>query len=263
MTIAWSRLGYGGDYHSSMYPVIGITARPQVVDSAENEILGFVVTHTYTDSILRSGGIPVLLPPVATTLIDALLDRLDGILLTGGDDIAPERYGAQRHESVRMVDQERDEFELALVRAAYERKLPTMGICRGNQVVNVAFGGSLVQDLVSYSGANGHEAIGTAAYEAHSDVIIEKGSWIAAIIGDGRHRINSIHHQAADRIGDGLRVVGSAPDGTVEALEHEDRSWPLLSVQWHPEYLGVRDDSNSHDLFTAFIESAAKFAANS
>lgn len=246
-----------------MLPVIGITARPQSVPSAGNTVLGFLVAHTYTDSVLRAGGIPVLLPPVETTLIDSLLDRVDGILLTGGGDIAPERYGAVRDSSVRMVNDERDEFELALIRRAYEHKIPTMAICRGNQVVNVAFGGTLVQDLQSHSGTHGHDIIGAAAYEPHSEVMIEKGSWIASILGAGIHCINSIHHQAVEHLGEGLRVVASAPDGTVEALDHEDRDWALLSVQWHPEYLGDRDHGDSHDLFTAFIESAAKYATNS
>ncbi len=246
-----------------MRPIIGITARSQTVPSAGNDILGYLVTHTYTDSVLRGGGTPVLLPPVEPLHVDGILDRFDGILLTGGGDIAPERYGAERDEAVRMICHERDSFELSLVRAAYERKMPTMAICRGNQVVNVAFGGTLIQDLPSHSGAPDHDISGEGAYLPHSIVVVEEGSRLASIIGAGLHRINSIHHQAAEEIGEGLRVVASAPDGTVEALEHEDTDWDLLSVQWHPEYLGVHGDGDSDDLFAAFIESAAKYAANS
>ncbi|MEN8040118.1 MAG: gamma-glutamyl-gamma-aminobutyrate hydrolase family protein [Actinomycetota bacterium] len=245
-----------------MHPIIGITARPQNVPSAGNEVLGYLATHTYTDSVLRGGGIPVLLPCVENALIDRVLDRVDGILLTGGGDIAPERYGAERDPAVRMVNHERDEFELALVRKAYERKMPVMAICRGNQVVNVAFGGTLIQDLPSHAGAHGHDIVGEGAYEPHSEALIEDDSWIATIVGSGLRGINSIHHQAVENVGEGLRVVASAPDGTVEALEHVDPDWDLLSVQWHPEYLGVRDHGDSHDLFTAFVESAAKYAAN-
>lgn len=250
-------------YHQGMLPVIGITARPQNVPTAADEILGHAVTHTYTDSVTRAGGVPVLLPSLDTALIDTLLDHVDGILLTGGGDIDPERYGAERDDSVRMVSPERDDFELALVRKAYERKMPTMAICRGNQVVNVAFGGTLIQDIQSHGGAHGHDIIGAAAYEPHSQVMLEEGSWIASILGAGVHGINSIHHQAVEELGEGLKVVGAAPDGTIEALEHQDRDWDLLSVQWHPEYLGARGHGDSHDLFTAFIESAAKYATNS
>lgn len=246
-----------------MRPIIGITARPQKVPSASNEVLGYLSTHTYTDSVLRGGGIPVLILPVERDLIDPILDRIDGIVLTGGGDIAPERYGAERDNAVRMVNDERDEFELALVTKAYDRKMPMLAICRGNQVVNVAFGGTLIQDLPSHSGAHGHDITGEGAYEPHSQALVEEGSKIAAIFGGGLHGINSIHHQAVEHLGEGLTVVASAPDGTVEALEHEDKEWDLLSVQWHPEYLGARDHGDSHDLFKAFVESAAKFAANS
>lgn len=246
-----------------MRPIIGITARPQNVAAAKNELLGYLTTHTYTDSVLRGGGIPVLLLPVEPDLIDPILDRIDGVVLTGGGDIAPERYGAERHEAVRMVNHERDEFELSLVTKAYERKMPMLAICRGNQVVNVAFGGTLIQDLPSHSGAHGHDISGEGAYEPHSQALVEEGSKIASIFGAGLHGINSIHHQAVEELGEGLKVVASAPDGTVEALEHVDKAWDLLSVQWHPEYLGVRDHGDSHDLFTAFVDSAAKYVANS
>lgn len=246
-----------------MRPIIGITARPQNVAAAKNELLGYLTTHTYTDSVLRGGGIPVLLLPVEPDLIDPILDRIDGVVLTGGGDIAPERYGAERHDAVRMVNHERDEFELSLVTKAYERKMPMLAICRGNQVVNVAFGGTLIQDLPSHSGAHGHDISGEGAYEPHSQALVEEGSKIASIFGAGLHGINSIHHQAVEELGVGLKVVASAPDGTVEALEHVDKAWDLLSVQWHPEYLGVRDHGDSHDLFTAFVDSAAKYVANS
>lgn len=246
-----------------MRPIIGITTRPQIVPSAKNELHAYVATHTYTDSVLRGGGIPVLLLPVEPDLIDSILDRVDGIVLTGGGDIAPERYGAERVDAVRMVNHERDEFELSLVTKTYERKMPMFAICRGTQVVNVAFGGTLIQDLPSHSGAHDHDIAGEGAYEPHSQALVEEGSKIASIFGAGLHGINSIHHQAVEQLGVGLRVVASSPDGTIEALEHEDKEWELLSVQWHPEYLGVRDHGDSHDLFTAFVESAAKYAANS
>ncbi len=245
-----------------MHPIIGITARPQNALSAGNEVLSYLSTHTYTDSVLKGGGIPVLIPPVEGRLIEPVLDRVDGLVFTGGGDIAPERYGAERDDAVRRVNHERDEFELALMRLAYQRRMPTFAICRGNQVLNVAFGGTLIQDLPSHSGAHGHDVMGEGAYEPHSQALVEEGSRLSGIVGAGLHGINSIHHQAVENLGEGLRVVASAPDGTVEALEHEDADWPLISVQWHPEYLGVRDHGESHDLFAAFVDLAAKYAAN-
>ena len=244
-----------------MQPLIGVTGRPKEILSAGADVRSYVVFHMYTDSILSAGGVPIMLVPTAPNLIDGVLDRLDGVVLTGGGDIAPERYGQGRHPTVREVDHERDEFEIALVRKARERKMPTFAICRGLQVTNIAFGGTLVQDLPSH-GTDGHDVIGDDAYHPHSIARIEPGSRIADIIGAGDHGVNSIHHQAVEDVGEGLKVVGSAADGTVEALEPEESDWDLLAVQWHPEFLGMRDHSESHHLFTAFVESAGKYRAD-
>lgn len=245
-----------------MAPIIGITGRPQDVPAAGTEVRAYLTTHTYSDSIKNGGGLPILLIPVEGSDIDAVLDTVDGLLMTGGGDIDPSNYGADRHEAVRKVDAERDAFELELARKAYSRRLPTMAICRGLQVVNVALGGTLVQDLPSHTGAHGHDITGEGAYEPHSEALVDPGCAIAEIIGEGLHQINSIHHQAVEELGSGLRVVAAAPDGTVEAIEHEDASWPLIAVQWHPEFLGVTDHEPSRSLFTAFVEQAAKFRAN-
>ena len=245
-----------------MRPIIGITGRPQEVRAAGTMVRAYLSAHTYTDSVIRGGGLPVILVPVSNNAVDHVLDHVDGLLLTGGGDVAPERYGAERHESVRAIDHERDEFELELVRRAYARKMPTMAICRGLQVVNVALGGTLIQDLPSHTGAHGHDVWGDGAYQPHAQALIEPGSCIAEIIGEGLHDINSIHHQAIERVADGLKVTGSAPDGTIEAVESKDGSWTLIAVQWHPEFLGVMDHGESHDLFEAFVESAAKYRAD-
>lgn len=246
-----------------MLPLIGITGRPQNVPSAGVYVRSYLTYHTYSDSVKHAGGIPIVLVPVVEEQIDDILEHLDGLLITGGGDINPARYGSHPDTTVEGVDDERDEFELALVRNARARRLPTMAICRGLQVVNVALGGTLVQDLPSHSGAHGHDVTGEGAYEPHSEALIESGCRIAGIIGEGLHTINSIHHQAVERLGDGLRVVGAAPDGTVEAIEHQDESWPLIAVQWHPEFLGMRDHGDSHNLFQAFVDLAAKYRADS
>lgn len=246
-----------------MRPIIGITGRPQEVPAAGTRVRAYLTTHTYSDSVKHAGGIPILIIPGDTTDIESVLDLVDGVMLTGGGDVAPERYGAERHESVLGVSDERDEYEMALVRAAHARKVPTMAICRGLQVVNVALGGTLVQDLPSHTGAHGHDITGEGAYEPHSEALVDPGCRIASIIGEGLHEINSIHHQAVENLGDGLRVVASAPDGTVEAVEHDDTAWPLIAVQWHPEFLGMKEHGPSHDLFQAFVDSAAKFRADS
>jgi putative glutamine amidotransferase len=244
-----------------MHPVIGIPGRPQDVAAVGSTIRAYLTFHTYSDSVRRGGGLPVILIPVEDEAIDEILDRIDGVMFTGGGDIDPGRYGAEPVDSVRRVDPERDEFELALVHRLLERQMPTMAICRGLQIINVGLGGTLVQDLPSHRGAHGHDVVGEGAYTPHSKALIDPGCRISSIIGDGLHSINSIHHQAIEDLGDGLRVVGAAPDGTIEAIEHEDSNWPLIAVQWHPEFLGVRDHGPSHDLFQAFIEAAAKYRA--
>jgi len=245
-----------------MQPVIGITGRPGEHASAGGTLRSYLVHHTYSDSVASAGGLAVVLVPTASEHIDDLLDRVDGILIPGGGDIDPLRYSDSRHESARGISEERDEFEIEVALRAKTRRMPVFAICRGLQIVNVALGGSLVQDLPSHTGAHGHDIIGDDAYEPHSQALVDPGCRIAAVIGDGLKDINSIHHQAVETLGEGLKVVASAPDGTIEAIEHEDELWPLLAVQWHPEFLGMRDHGPSHALFQAFVDSAAKYRAD-
>ncbi len=245
-----------------MKPIIGITGRPQCVPAAAVQIKAYLAGHTYTDSIRHGGGIPVILVPVDASEINDVLDRIDGLLFTGGGDVSPAAYGAEPEETIRGVNTERDSFEVELVHKAHERKMPVMGICRGLQVINVALGGTLIQDLPSHTGVHGHDITGEGVYEPHLKAKVEENSRLATVIGPGLHSINSIHHQAVDTLGDGLTVVASATDGTVEAIDHEDGDWPFIAVQWHPEFLGMRDDGTSHELFASLVESAAKYRAD-
>jgi putative glutamine amidotransferase len=242
-----------------MRPIIGITGKPQDVPAVTLTIRAYLSAHTYTDSIRHAGGLPIILVPIDPGDADDVLDRIDGLLLTGGGDVSPSMYGKDPEETVRGVNEERDIFELALVRRAKERKLPVMGICRGLQVINVALGGTLIQDLPSHTGVHGHDIVGEGVYEPHLEAMVEDGSRIADIIGAGRHCINSIHHQAVDELGSGLSIAAVAVDGTIEAIEHEDTEWPLIAVQWHPEFLGMRDNGDAHELFAAFVDAAAKY----
>jgi len=245
-----------------MKPIIGITGRPQSVPAAAIQIKAYLAGHTYTDSIRHGGGIPVILVPVDGDEIDDVLDRVDGLLLTGGGDVSPASYGAEPEESIRGVNIERDTFEFDLVRKAYDRRMPVMGICRGMQVINVALGGTLIQDLPSHTGVHGHDVAGEGVYEPHLQAKVEENTRLSTVVGAGLHSINSIHHQAVDELGEGLSVVASATDGTVEALDHDDKDWPFIAVQWHPEFLGMRDDGTSHELFAALVASAAKYRAD-
>jgi putative glutamine amidotransferase len=236
-------------------PVIGVTSQPKQVASASGNLDSHVVGHTYTDSVLRAGGLPVILPPVPNDDVALLADRLDGIVFTGGGDIEPSRYGEAPHQEIRKTNSDRDEFELALVHEAKNRRLPVLAICRGLQVVNVALGGTLVQDIPSAIGSTDHGIRGDAVYEAHQPITIDTNSTIAKAVRTTELMVNSIHHQAVKDLAPGFRAVAWANDGVVEGIQYEDDEWPLLAVQWHPEFLGCNCDEASHLLFEAFIES--------
>ena len=237
-------------------PVIGITSRPRVIEASAGPSEAHTTQHTYTDSVLRAGGLPVLLAPVPDRDIATVVDRLDGLVLSGGGDIEASRYGAADHPTMYGMDFDRDEFELHLAREASRRRLPTLAICRGLQVVNVAFGGTLIQDIPTTIGSMDHTVIGHHVFDGHQHVRLEEGCAVARAIGRTDVEVNSIHHQAVDRLAPGFRAVGWADDGVVEAIEHDDAAWDLLAVQWHPEYLNAADDDAALALFASLIESA-------
>ncbi len=203
----------------------------------------------YLRAVEAGGGLPVVLAPDDPALAGALLDRLDGLCLAGGPDIDPFAYGAaERHERLGQTDPVVDAAELSLALAAQERGLPVLGICRGAQAMNVARGGTLHQHV------DGHRQT-HAATEPDHPVAVARGSFLAALTGGGdRLPVNSFHHQAADRLGAGLRVAATAPDGTIEAIE--DPSLPFfLGVQWHAESLVERPEQLA--LFAALAAAAA------
>lgn len=189
----------------------------------------------YVRSVERSGALPVVLPPVGHEHAPELLERVDGLLLSGGVDLDPALYGQPRHARLGRVDRARDEFELALTRRALKLDLPILAICRGQQVLNVATGGTLIQDIPSeVRGAMKHEAGGARTRRSH-DVEVAAGSKLAAILGRGPLRVNSFHHQAIEQLGSGLEVTARSPgDGVIEAVEMRDRAF-VVAVQWHPE----------------------------
>lgn len=232
-------------------PLVGITTYPP------NDGNRFDLPVEYVAAIRRAGGEAVLLPP---GIVDGsgLLDRLDGLVLTGGGDLDPAHYGGRGHETIYGLHAERDRDELGLIRLVLERALPTLAICRGSQVLNVALGGTLHPHLPDRGGAVVHrreptEPLGIAAPIAH-DVSVDPGSSVAKVMEADRVTPMSWHHQAIDRLGAGLRVVATASDGTVEATEHDDHPW-LLSVQWHPELTAATDPTQQR-LFDALVDTS-------
>jgi putative glutamine amidotransferase len=196
-----------------------------------------VLPAGYVTEVQRAGGIALVLTPDGYLVDhpDELLDRVDGIILSGGGDIDPAAYGAERHPETSLVIPERDAFELALTRRAVERDLPVLGVCRGMQVLNVAFGGTLLQHLPEHFGHGEHRRVPGSFDGADHDVRLTDGSLAARAAGELQHGTKSHHHQGIDELGDGLVATGiSTLDELVEAIELPDRRF-ALGVQWHPE----------------------------
>jgi putative glutamine amidotransferase len=209
---------------------IGITSSPNMYDGR----LVDEVTRAYVASVLRAGGLPIIVPVLDRALVADMLDGLDGLLLSGGGDIEPRRYGGVAVPEIDGVDPARDEWELALVAGALDRGLPVLGICRGAQVINVAAGGTLVPDLGAVSDVL-HRDRDRFDEDVHP-VEVLAGSRLAWAMGREHVGVNTLHHQAVDEVGLGLQAVAWSPDGVIEAIEGIARG-RVLGVQWHPELL--------------------------
>jgi putative glutamine amidotransferase len=207
---------------------------------------------TYPDAIRRAGAVP----PMDAAGIEPLLDGLWGLCLSGGPDLHPATYGADPHPALGPTEPHLDSFEIALLRAAEARDMPVLAICRGLQVLNVSRGGTLTQDLPSEQPSDiEHRQPQPGSTPTH-DVTLQAGSLAAACLGVHDARVNSFHHQAVDRLGSGLRAVGWAPDGVIEAIEATDRSF-TVAVQWHAE--SMINSAEQARLLEAFAEVAVSY----
>jgi putative glutamine amidotransferase len=215
--------------------------------------------RTYVDAIVAAGGVPLLMPPLAEAdVLRTLYDRVDGLLLAGGGDIAPALYGEEPHEKIGMVDPLRDAAELPMARWAVTEGKPVLGICRGIQVLNVALGGTLYQDVGSQLATDLiHDSSFQKedwAYMAH-DINIEPGTRLATALGVETLPINSLHHQSVKALAPGLRAVAWAADGVIEAIEGNNGAF-IVGVQCHPEALQATADPRWQGLFRVFVEAA-------
>jgi putative glutamine amidotransferase len=217
------------------------------------------VNASYIDAILTAGGLPVLIvPEFSRDQTIELFTDCDGLLLTGGEDVDPALYGAAAHASLGRVDSRRDTNELAMVAEARARQVPILGICRGIQLCNVAFGGTLIQDLPSERpGPVEHDSPAARDVRCHP-IAITAGSRLADIMGVTTLDANSFHHQAVDRVGDGLVASAVAPDGVIEAIESASGTMWVVAVQWHPEELAMQPDAHDLKLFSALIAAARR-----
>jgi putative glutamine amidotransferase len=215
------------------------------------------VNAAYVRALLLAGGLPLLLSPLmGASLAASALDGCQGLLLTGGEDIDPSWYGAAPSPLLETVSKERDLFELALFAVARQRGLPVLGICRGIQLINVALGGTLFQDLPSERpGSVNHSPAGARDTRSHV-VRLERGSRVAQALNVGDITVNSVHHQAVRDLAPGLVATGWSGDGLIEAAESSSDSW-ILGVQWHPEEMHADRHAPDHGLFAALVQKAS------
>lgn len=243
--------GMGSSAAQRRYPAIGVSTGHLV---AENRIID-ATEAAYAHAVVSAGSVPLLIPALPAVPPEDIVERLDGLLLTGGGDVDPRRYGATPSPQCGGIDEERDAREISLVRQAMGAGLPILAVCRGCQVLNVALGGTLTQHLPEVTDLD-HLVPERRSATVH-DVEVEQGTQLARIVGSATFAVNSVHHQAVDHAAPELAAVGRADDGVVEAIEHP--SLPVLGVQWHPENL-LRHRKH-HALFDWFISASGRWSA--
>ncbi|MGC2655908.1 MAG: gamma-glutamyl-gamma-aminobutyrate hydrolase family protein [Mycobacterium sp.] len=233
--------------------MVGMTTYLDQAQTGIWDVPASFLPAVYFEGVTLAGGVAVLLPPqpVDADIANLVLDGLDGLVITGGKDIDPTRYGQQPHPSTDQPGPDRDEWEFALLGAALNRKLPVLGICRGAQVLNVALGGTLHQHLPDVIGQTRHQ-VGNAVFST-LPVRTVPGTRLAALVG-GSVEAKCYHHQAIDELGEGLIVSAWDSDGVIEAVELPGDDF-TLAVQWHPE-----ESLDDLRLFTAIVDAARSHA---
>ena len=227
-----------------MKPIIGLT-----MHTGDKKL---EINDTYINSVELAGGIPLCIPHLVNNDIEPIINKIDGLILIGGHDVDPILFGQEPHRKLGAFHTQRDTSDLQLLDAAFKRKMPILAICRGHQVLNVAFGGTLIQDIDSqWEQPIAHNQPSLRHEVTHSVKI--SGEKLTAIFGNDTIRTNSFHHQAVDILGEGLISAGVSSDGLNEAIEHTQHPF-CIGVQWHPEALAPAGDPYSIKLFEAFIE---------
>lgn len=229
-----------------MKPFIGITA-----GLSDNGVHN--VKDTYVQAVLQAGGIPGIIPTGTKKNVDDFINKFDGFLLTGGGDVDPLLFNEEPHPKLGRVEPERDAFEYPLVKSMIQTEKPLLAICRGMQMVNIAFGGGVYQDLSLQKGTEllQHQQEAPVWKPSHF-VSVTKGSLLEEVVGEPIIRVNSFHHQAVKNVRSPLRISAVAKDGTIEAIESTRHPF-VIGVQWHPEALLVKKEEVSSRLFQAFI----------
>jgi putative glutamine amidotransferase len=231
-----------------MKPLVGITAYVEQARWAVWDQRAVLIQHDYVRMVEQAGGRPLVVPP-SEDAVEETLDAVDAMVFSGGADLDPKLYGAEAHEATESPHADRDAGELALLRAALERDLPTLAVCRGSQLLNVARGGDLVQHLPEVVGDEKHRHL-PGTFSDHA-VEVRAGTRLAGLLGD-RAPVKSHHHQSFGRVGDGLVETAWAEDGTLEGIEDPSRRF-AVGVLWHPEA------GEDLALFEALVEEARRY----
>lgn len=235
-----------------MKPIIGITSNIR-----EEKLLTTGISNIH--AIVKGGGLPIVLPNLSDeSLIDQLVESIDGLLVTGGNDADPTLYGEEPHPNLGEVCPERDSFEMALIAKFLKKDKPIFGICRGCQMINVAAGGNLFQDIYTQSDKPllQHTQKAPRSHPTHY-VDVKENSLLYGIVQSTRFKVNSFHHQAVRSIPKGFDITALSSDGIIEAYESKEHRF-VLGVQWHPENLVQKNDVFSINLFSAFIEACRR-----
>ena len=234
-------------------PIIGITSAYEKEEGLRN-YHRTTVSIDYTKSVVASGGIPLVIPVTKDReIIKAQLELIDGLILSGGADINPFLYGQDFKEGIGIISPERDECEMMILEEFFKTGKPILGICRGHQLINIYFNGTLFQDMRYYGKdylKHGQELYPELA--THIVNIVEKDNMLAKLYGD-KVATNSFHHQSVDRLGEGLTVIAKANDGIIEAFQKKDHKF-LYGIQWHPEMMTARGNQDMKKIFETFIK---------
>ena len=214
-------------------PVVALTAATKPVEG----MMRVRLNQAYVDAVRGAGLVPLVVPPLSEPELAGVVEAVQGIVLTGGEDVDPRVFGASPHPRTQEPHRERDRCEIALARLAHDMRIPTLAICRGMQIMNVALGGTLIQDIPSERPSDiDHDRSADRRMRVH-DVRVDSDSKLARAMGGSDVTVNSSHHQAVDRVPSVLRVAARAPDGIIEGAEWTGDDWWMLAVQWHPEEL--------------------------
>lgn len=238
-------------------PVVALTAPTKPIEG----MMRVRLNQAYVDAVRGAGLVPLIVPPLSEAELAGVVDAIHGVVLTGGEDVDPAEFGASRHPKTQDPHRERDRCEIALARIARDMRVPTLAICRGMQVMNVALGGTLIQDIPSEQPSDiRHDRSADRRSRVH-DVRVDPDSKLARALSGSDITVNSSHHQALDRVPAALRVTARAPDGIIEGAEWTGDDWWMLAVQWHPEELVSDGKEWDRRLFDEFAAAVTTFSA--